>query len=148
MRIKIINGPNLNMLGKRQPEIYGTLSFEAYFATLEASFPAHELHYFQSNHEGALIDAIQELMEGGYDGLVINPAAYTHTSIAIADALAMLPVPIVEVHISNIYEREAFRQHSYVAPLALATIAGKGLEGYKMALELILNSTTNGCLPA
>lgn len=148
MRIKIINGPNLNMLGKRQPEIYGTLSFEAYFATLKTSFPAHELHYFQSNHEGAIIDAIQELMEGGYDGLVINPAAYTHTSIAIADALAMLPVPIVEVHISNIYEREAFRQHSYVAPLALATIAGKGLEGYKMALELILNSTTNGHLPA
>lgn len=138
MRIKIINGPNLNMLGKRQPEIYGSLSFEAYFAGLETAFSGHELSYFQSNHEGAIIDTIQEMMAGTYEGLVINPAAYTHTSIAIADALAMLAIPIVEVHISNIYEREAFRQHSFVHAVATETIVGKGLDGYKMAIEFIL----------
>ncbi|RYD99986.1 MAG: type II 3-dehydroquinate dehydratase [Sphingobacteriales bacterium] len=143
MRIKIINGPNLNMLGKRQPEIYGSLSFEAYFATLEATFNGHELSYFQSNHEGAIIDTIQELVNGTYDGLVINPAAYTHTSIAIADALAMLTIPVAEVHISNIYEREAFRQHSFVHPVAAVTIAGKGLDGYKMAIECLLDKHEN-----
>lgn len=138
MRIKIINGPNLNMLGKRQPEIYGSLSFEAYFAGLQTTFGGHELSYFQSNHEGAIIDAIQEMMAGTYDGLVINPAAYTHTSIAIADALAMLSIPIVEVHISNIYEREAFRQQSFVHAIAAETIVGKGLDGYKMGIEFLL----------
>lgn len=138
MRIKIINGPNLNMLGKRQPELYGSLSFEAYFAGLQAMFGGHELSYFQSNHEGAIIDAIQEMMAGAYDGLVINPAAYTHTSIAIADALAMLTIPVVEVHISNIYEREAFRQHSFVRAIAAETIVGKGLDGYKMAIDFLL----------
>lgn len=138
MRIKIINGPNLNMLGKRQPEIYGSLSFEAYFASLEAMLGEHELSYFQSNHEGAIIDTIQEMMAGTYDGLVINPAAYTHTSIAIADALAMLSIPVVEVHISNIYEREAFRQHSFVRAIAAETIVGKGLDGYKMAIDFLL----------
>lgn len=138
MRIKIINGPNLNMLGKRQPEIYGSLSFEAYFASMQSTFSGHELSYFQSNHEGAIIDTIQEMMAGTYEGLVINPAAYTHTSIAIADALAMLAIPIVEVHISNIYEREAFRQHSFVRSLAAETIVGKGLDGYKMAIEFLL----------
>lgn len=138
MRIKIINGPNLNMLGKRQPEIYGSLSFEAYLEGLQATFNGHELSYFQSNHEGAIIDAIQEMMAGNYDGLVINPAAYTHTSIAIADALAMLTIPIVEVHISNIYEREDFRQQSFVRSLAAETIVGKGLDGYKMAIEFLL----------
>lgn len=143
MRIKIINGPNLNMLGKRQPEIYGSLSFEAYLVTLERAFEGHELSYFQSNHEGAIIDAIQELVAGTYDGLVINPAAYTHTSIAIADALAMLAIPVVEVHISNIYEREAFRRQSYVHAVASATIVGEGLEGYKMALEFLVNKNTN-----
>lgn len=143
MRIKIINGPNLNLLGKRQPEIYGSLSFEAYLTTLETTFIGHELSYFQSNHEGAIIDAIQELMNGTFDGLVINPAAYTHTSIAIADALAMLAIPVAEVHISNIYERETFRQHSFVQPLAAISIIGKGLEGYKMAIEFLLEKNTN-----
>jgi len=143
MRIKIINGPNLNLLGRRQPEIYGRLSFEAYLATLEATFSGHELSYFQSNHEGAIIDAIQELMTGTFEGLVINPAAYTHTSIAIADALAMLAIPIAEVHISNIYERETFRQHSFVQPFAAVSIVGKGLEGYKMAIEFLLEKNTN-----
>lgn len=143
MRIKIINGPNLNMLGKRQPEIYGSLSFEAYFATLATTFSGHELGYFQSNHEGAIIDEIQEMMNGTYDGLVINPAAYTHTSIAIADALAMLSIPIAEVHISNIYERETFRQHSFVHALAAVTIVGKGLDGYKTAIEFLLDKNGN-----
>ncbi len=143
MRIKIINGPNLNMLGKRQPELYGNSSFEAYFSTLATTFTGHELSCFQSNHEGAIIDEIQEMMTGTYDGLVINPAAYTHTSIAIADALAMLSIPIAEVHISNIYEREPFRQHSFVHPLAAVTIVGKGLDGYRMAIEFLLDKKEN-----
>lgn len=147
MRIKIINGPNLNLLGRRQPEIYGSLSFEAYLATLKSTFSAHEFSYFQSNHEGAIIDEIQELLEGTFDGLVINPAAYTHTSIAIADALAMLSIPVVEVHISNIYEREPFRQLSFVQALAALSIVGEGLEGYKMAVEFLLDKhTTNQTL--
>jgi len=143
MRIKIINGPNLNMLGKRQPEIYGSISFEAYFSSLATTFSGHELSYFQSNHEGAIIDEIQDMMSGTYDGLVINPAAYTHTSIAIADALAMLSIPIAEVHISNIYERETFRQHSFVHALAAVTIVGKGLDGYKTAIEFLLDKKGN-----
>ncbi len=138
MRIQIINGPNLNLLGKRQPEIYGSLSFEDYLDELRSLFSEHEISYFQSNHEGAIIDAIQELMAGGTDALIINPAAYGHTSIAIADALAMLNIPIIEVHISNIYERESFRHHTYSSSAATATIVGKGLEGYRLAIEKLI----------
>ena len=137
MKIKIVNGPNLNLLGRRQHEIYGSQPFEAYFQQLVASFPDVELTYFQSNHEGAIIDCLQEMLDG-YDGLILNPAAYGHTSIAIADTLAMLVIPIVEVHISNIYEREAFRHRTYTSSFALESIIGKGIAGYKIALDMLL----------
>ncbi|WP_129021549.1 type II 3-dehydroquinate dehydratase [Edaphocola flava] len=139
MKIKIINGPNLNMLGTRQPHIYGNVRFEDYLLQLEADFKPVVLSYFQSNHEGALIDEIQSLTEGGYDALILNPAAYGHTSIAIADALACLSIPIIEVHISDISKRESFRHHTYTAVHALHMITGKGLDGYKEAINLLLN---------
>ncbi|MNS12314.1 3-dehydroquinate dehydratase [compost metagenome] len=139
MKIKIINGPNLNMLGTRQPPIYGTVRFEDYLLQLKAAFPPVVLSYFQSNHEGALIDEIQSLTEGEYDALILNPAAYGHTSIAIADALACLSIPIIEVHISDISKRESFRHHTYTAAHALHMITGKGLDGYKEAINLLLN---------
>jgi len=139
MKIKIINGPNLNMLGTRQPHIYGTVRFEDYLLQLEAAFPPVVLSYFQSNHEGALIDEIQSLTEGEYDALILNPAAYGHTSIALADALACLSIPIIEVHISDISKRESFRHHTYTAAHALHMITGKGLDGYKEAINLLLN---------
>ncbi|WP_222166353.1 type II 3-dehydroquinate dehydratase [Edaphocola aurantiacus] len=139
MKIKIINGPNLNMLGTRQPHIYGNVRFEDYLLQLEADFKPVVLSYFQSNHEGALIDEIQSLTEGGYDALILNPAAYGHTSIAIADALACLTIPIVEVHISDIYKRESFRHHTYTAAHALHMVTGMGLDGYKEAINLLLN---------
>ncbi|RQO31022.1 3-dehydroquinate dehydratase [Taibaiella sp. KBW10] len=140
MKIKIMNGPNLNLLGTRQPELYGSTRFEDYFATLSAHFPEVTLSYFQSNHEGALIDELQ-LMIGQYDGLILNPAAYGHTSIALADALACLDMPIIEVHISDIYQREAYRQHTYTAAYAQHMITGKGLEGYKEAIEKLLRKS-------
>ncbi|HLU18047.1 MAG TPA: type II 3-dehydroquinate dehydratase [Edaphocola sp.] len=136
-RIQIINGPNLNMLGKRQPEIYGSRSFEDFLNELRTDFPQLQLSYFQSNHEGAIIDKIQELMQD-CDGLIINPAAYGHTSIAIADALAMLAIPIIEVHISDIYEREPFRHHTFTAAYARKQFVGHGLGGYRLAVEALL----------
>jgi len=138
-RIWIINGPNLNLLGKREPEIYGHRSFENYFQELKDLFPQVELHYFQSNHEGAIIDQLQTIGFGNSDGLVFNPAAYTHSSIAIGDCLAAVGLPCVEVHISDIYSRETFRHHSYIKPYCIASIVGQGLEGYKMALEKLLD---------
>lgn len=137
-KIWIINGPNLNLLGKRQPEIYGYKSFETFFGELKELFPQIELYYFQSNHEGAIIDHLQTIGFGQSDGLVFNPAAYTHTSIAIGDCLAAIQLPCVEVHISDIYQRETFRHHSYVKPYCVDSIVGKGLDGYKMAVEKLL----------
>lgn len=137
MKLKIINGPNLNLLGLRQPEIYGNVGFDDFYTKLKDSYTEIEFTYFQSNHEGAIIDAIQEMIKG-YNGLIINPAAYTHTSIAIADALSILNIPIVEVHISNIYERESFRHHSFTSAVASKTIVGEGLEGYRMAIAFLL----------
>lgn len=137
-KIWIINGPNLNLLGKRQPEIYGYKSFETYFQELKDSFPQVDLHYFQSNHEGAIIDHLQGIGFGQSDGLVFNPAAYTHTSIAIGDCLASIQLPCVEVHISDIYQRETFRHHSFVKPYCIGSIVGQGLEGYKLAIEKLL----------
>lgn len=139
MKIKIINGPNLNLLGIRQPHIYGNVRFEDYLLQLQADFDQVGLSYFQSNHEGALIDEIQSLADGQYDALVFNPAAYGHTSIALADALACLSIPIAEVHISDISKREPFRHHTYTAVHALHMITGKGLEGYKEAINLLLD---------
>jgi 3-dehydroquinate dehydratase II len=137
--IHIINGPNLNLLGKREPHIYGSLSFEAYFSEqLKTLFPKVQLHYFQSNHEGAIIDEIHRI---GFDadGIVINAGAYTHTSIAIADALGAVTTSAIEVHISNIHQREAFRHHSYLASKCVGSIVGLGLDGYRLAIDALLN---------
>ncbi|WP_027002743.1 type II 3-dehydroquinate dehydratase [Hugenholtzia roseola] len=136
MKIAIINGANLNLLGKREPEIYGSLSFETYFKSLQDRYPNLALSYFQSNHEGALIDYIQQV-GFSHQGLVINAGAYTHTSLAIADAVRAVPAPAVEVHISNIFGREAFRHHSFLSAVCVGMITGLGLEGYRLAIEFL-----------
>ena len=134
MKILILNGPNLNLLGRREPEIYGSQSFSDYFNELKKRFPEHQLEYFQSNHEGALIDKLHEV-GFSYDGIVFNPGAYTHTSIALRDAIAGIESPVFEVHISNLAEREDFRQVSYVKDVCVGSINGMGLEGYAVAIE-------------
>ena len=137
MKILILNGPNLNLIGKREPEIYGNQSLDEYFEIVKKRFQDCEIETFQSNHEGALIDKLHEAM-GKYDGIVINPGGYAHTSIALADAIRAIGIPVVEVHISNIYEREAYRHHSFVSEAAAKTIVGHGLEGYAEALEYLI----------
>lgn len=137
MRIAIINGPNLNLLGKREPEIYGSVSFEEYLNGLVAEFPEVELVYYQSNHEGDLIDYIQ--LEGFVaDGLVINAGGFSHSSVSIADAISLIPAPVVEIHISNIYAREAYRQKSILASVCQGSIVGLGLTGYRFAIQYLL----------
>ena len=135
MKIMVINGPNINMLGIREPGIYGTNSFADLLALIDATAKAEglEIEQFQSNHEGAIVDKIQECY-GSFDGIVINPAAYTHTSVAILDALKAVGIPAVEVHISKVSDREAFRQISYAGMYCEKTIQGKGLDGYKEAI--------------
>ena len=135
MKILVINGPNLNMLGIREPDIYGSQSFAALeqFIRDAACEYGHEVTLFQSNHEGAIVDEIQAAY-GIYDGMVINPAAYTHTSVAIPDAIKAVGIPTVEVHLSDIHSREEFRRHSFVSPVAVKTICGLGFEGYRQAL--------------
>lgn len=136
--ILIINGPNLNLLGTREPEIYGKVTFDEYLRTLESVFTDQaDLDYFQSNSEGAIIDYIQKKTAQA-DGLVINAGAYTHTSVAIRDALANVPIPKVEVHISNVHKREAFRHHSFLSEVCDGVIIGLGLEGYEYALRYVL----------
>lgn len=130
----IINGPNLNLLGKREPEIYGHQSFENFFDQLKDKFDSLELHYFQSNHEGAIIDKIHEI-GFSFDGIIINAGGLTHTSVALADALSGVKTPAVEVHISNIHARETFRHHSYLSSRCIGMICGMGLKGYEMALS-------------
>lgn len=137
MKILIINGPNLNLLGKREPEIYGHQTFEDYFASLKKKYPTVALTYFQSNSEGALIDKIHEV-GFSYDGMIMNAGAYTHTSIAIADAIGGVTTPVLEVHISNIHARETFRHHSYLAPKCIGSIVGLGLIGYDLGIEFFL----------
>jgi 3-dehydroquinate dehydratase II len=137
MNIAIINGPNLNLLGKREPHIYGSQTFEDYFKTLQAAFPQLTLTYFQSNHEGALIDKIHEL-GFSFDGIVLNAGAYTHTSIAIADAIGAVPAPVVEVHISNVHARETYRHHSYLSAKCAGVIVGLGLMGYQLAVQYLM----------
>lgn len=139
MRILIINGPNLNLLGKRQPEIYGYESFDDFLSKLKGSFPQVSVEYFQSNHEGELIDRIQQA-DKMYEGIILNPGGYSHTSVSLADAVAAISIPVVEVHISNIYAREEFRRHSYISPYCKAVISGMGLEGYKAALRFFLEN--------
>jgi len=137
MKIIIINGPNLNLLGKREPEVYGSTSFEDYFATLQSKFPQVELHYFQSNIEGEIIGKLQEV-GFDYDGIILNAAAYTHTSVGIGDAVKAIKTPVVEVHISNTHQREAYRHVSYISPGAKGVILGFGLQSYDLAIQSFL----------
>ena len=134
MKIIIINGPNLNLLGKREPSIYGSQTFEAYFKVLQSQFSAIELSYFQSNIEGEIIDKIHDT-GFSYDGIILNAAAYTHTSIGIGDAVKGVATEVIEVHISNVYERESFRHKSYIAPNVKGIIAGFGLRSYELAIR-------------
>ncbi len=137
MKLIIINGPNLNLLGKREPEIYGTTTFESYFDTLKAKYSSVDLHYFQSNVEGELIDKLQET-GFSFDGIILNAAAYTHTSIGIGDAVKAINTPVIEVHISNVTARESFRHTSFIAPNAVGLITGFGLISYDLAIEAFL----------
>ncbi len=153
MKILIINGPNLNLLGRREPGIYGAQTFEGYLEQLRASYPDVEISYYQSNHEGDIVDAIHmagfgdeaNLNEawtaqkagtiGRQDGIVLNAGAYTHTSVAIHDAIKAVKTPVIEVHISNVHQREEFRHHSYISPAASGIIVGFGIDGYRLAIE-------------
>lgn len=137
MKIIIINGPNLNLLGKREPEVYGSETFESFFNQLKIAFPQLELSYFQSNIEGELIDKIQEV-GFSYDGIILNAAAYTHTSIGISDAVKAIQTPVIEVHISNTFARESFRHQSFISPNAKGIIIGFGLQSYNLALQSFL----------
>lgn len=137
MKIIIINGPNLNLLGKREPEVYGNETFEDYFKKLSNEFPSVALNYYQSNIEGELIDKLQEI-GFEYDGVILNAAAYTHTSIGIGDAVKAIKTPVVEVHISNTFSRETFRHQSYISPNAKGIIIGFGLESYRLAIQYFL----------
>ena len=138
MKIQIINGPNLNLLGKREPETYGSESFESYFEKLKSRFNSASLSYFQSNVEGEIINQIHKV-GFDFDGIVLNAGAYTHTSIAIHDAIGGIKTPVVEVHISNIYAREEFRHKSLITSKCAGLITGFGLEGYAMAISYLLN---------
>lgn len=132
--IQIINGPNLNLLGKREPSVYGNQTFEAYLETLQSRYPQLTLSYYQSNVEGELVNKLQEV---GFeaDGIIMNAGAYTHTSIAIADAIRAISTPVVEVHISNVYQRENYRHHSFLSEVCKGCIVGFGLDSYRLAIE-------------
>lgn len=139
MQIDIVNGPNLNLLGTREPDIYGHRDFAGYLDELRSRYPDVELSYYQSNHEGALIDHLQQV---GFtaDGIVLNAGAYTHTSVALLDCIRSLKAPVIEVHISNVHSREEFRHHSMISAGCLGVIAGFGLDSYRLAIEAILGS--------
>lgn len=134
MKIIIINGPNLNLLGKREPEIYGSQTFEDYLSQLKSEFPEVELDYFQSNIEGEIIGKLQET-GFSFDGIILNAAAYTHTSVGIGDAVKAIKTPVIEVHISNTFSRESFRHQSYISPNAKGIIVGFGMDSYRLALQ-------------
>ena len=136
-KIFIINGPNLNLLGKREPEIYGSESFDSYYKSLKDNFPSLDLHYFQSNIEGELINKLHEI-GFTYDGIILNAAAYTHTSVGIGDAVKAISTPVIEVHISNTYSREEFRHNSFISANAKGVILGFGYQSYKLALQSFL----------
>lgn len=137
LKVQIINGPNLNLLGMREPDIYGNSSFESFLEELRKSYPNVEIGYFQSNVEGFLIDKLQEV---GFscDGIILNGGAYTHTSVALQDAVRSLKAPVVEVHISNVFQREEFRHHSYLSPVCKGVICGFGMDSYRLALEALI----------
>lgn len=136
--IAIVNGPNLNLLGVREPHIYGDKSFEQYFAQLTDRFPLAHLHYYQSNVEGELINFLHSSM-GKMKGIILNAGAYTHTSIALADAISAIGIPVVEVHISNIYAREDYRKTSFIASKCIGSISGLGIDGYALAIQYFLD---------
>ena len=138
MEILIINGPNLNLLGRREPGIYGTRSFDDFFPELQAAFPDHQLGQFQSNHEGALLDKLHEI-GFSHHGIVLNAGGYTHTSVALADAVAAIATPVVEVHLSNLHAREEFRQKSLLGRHCAGSISGFGLESYRLAVQWFIN---------
>jgi len=140
MKIAIINGPNLNLLGKREPDVYGNMTFESYFEKLKKGYPTIEFEYFQSNIEGEIISKIQEFGFSA-DGIILNAAAYTHTSVGIGDAVKAVPAPIVEVHISNVYQREDFRHESHISAHAMGVIVGFGLMGYELAVRSFIDKT-------
>ena len=137
MKLLIINGPNLNLLGKREPGIYGSQTFEEFFTTLKTDFPSITLDYFQSNSEGELINKIQDADEE-FDGVILNAGAYTHTSVGIGDAIKAIGTPVIEVHISNTFAREAFRHQSYISPNAKGVVLGFGLKSYNLAIQSFL----------
>lgn len=137
MKIAIINGPNLNLLGTREPEVYGATSFEQYFAQLHKTYPTFSFSYFQSNVEGELINELQRV-GFDHDGIILNPGGYTHTSVALGDAIAAITTPVIEVHISNIAAREDFRKISHVSAKCKGTITGLGLKGYELAVQYLI----------
>jgi 3-dehydroquinate dehydratase-2 len=137
-KIQIINGPNLNLLGTREPDIYGNNSFESYLEGLRKDYPDIEIGYYQSNVEGLLIDKLQEV-GFDWDGIILNAGAYTHTSIALQDCIRSLKAPVVEVHISNVFQREDYRHHSYLSPACKGVICGFGLDSYRLALEALIH---------
>ncbi len=139
MEIVIINGPNLNLLGKREPDIYGDQSFDSFFNILKEKYPHVTLSYFQSNSEGEIIDKIQEV---GFDvdGILLNAAAYTHTSVAIRDAISAISSEVLEIHISNVHARETFRHHSFISPVCKGSISGLGLSGYQLGIDYFIQN--------
>jgi 3-dehydroquinate dehydratase-2 len=138
MNILIINGPNLNLLGKREPSIYGDKDFESYLQDLKSLFPSVAISYFQSNHEGEIIDKLHA--EGfSANGIVLNAGAYTHTSVGIADAVKSISSPVIEVHISNVFAREEFRHHSFLSPVCMGVICGFGMQSYQLAIQAIIS---------
>jgi 3-dehydroquinate dehydratase II len=138
MKIMIINGPNLNLLGIREPEVYGKQGFDEFITNLRQKYPSVDIEYFQSNIEGELVDVLQKA-GFSYDGIILNPGGYTHTSVAIGDAIAAIKTPVVEVHISNVHAREDFRKLSHVSAKAKGTIAGLGMKGYELGLLFFIN---------
>ena len=138
MKLLIINGPNLNLVGRREPGIYGDKSIDAYLNELYKKYNSVSFSYFQSNHEGAIIDKLHEVGFSDLDGIILNAGAYTHTSLAIADAISAINVPVVEVHISNVHSREEIRHHSMISPVCKGVIAGFGLDSYRLAVESLL----------
>jgi 3-dehydroquinate dehydratase-2 len=143
MKIAIINGPNLNLLGKRETDIYGNIPFEKYFEQLINIFPGIDLHYYQSNVEGELINELQRI-GFEYDGIVLNPGGYTHTSVALGDAIAAIKTPVIEVHISNVHAREDFRKLSHVSGKSVGSIFGLGLKGYELAVKWFVDKAITG----
>lgn len=142
MKIIIVNGPNLNLLGKREPSIYGSQSFEQFFETLKNRFPGVELHYYQSNVEGEIVNKLHET-GFSFDGIVLNAGAYTHTSVAIHDAIGAISTPVIEVHISNVYNREEFRHKSLITSKCIGLLTGFGMEGYAMAINYFVTTKDN-----